>query len=188
MNRLPHDGESVINYSFTMQAGGKGSKGKLGCRYPRLTPPNPKNSPQCQTEAADGDLQVRIVGAVGADEPGSAVRQNLMNYGVIVDGVRVVEGQSTAVANILVEAKPGANRIMQYPGAAYALEPADLIILESLGGGVASGFVISQLEIRRDAIEQAIETADREGVEILLNPCQRAISCPISNLCWHIWS
>lgn len=105
-----------------------------------------------------------------------------------MDGVRVVEGQSTAVANILVEAKPGANRIRQYPGVAYALEPADLITLESLGGGVASGFVISQLEIRRDAIEQAIETADREGVEVLLSPCQRAISCPISNLWWHIWS
>jgi sugar/nucleoside kinase (ribokinase family) len=104
-----------------------------------------------------------MVGADSADKSGPPVRQNSMNYGMDVDGVRVVEGQSTAVANILVEAKSGANRVIRYPGAGYALEPADLMTLESLGGGVAPDLVISQLEIRRDAIEQAIETADREG-------------------------
>jgi ribokinase len=40
--------------------------------------------------------------------------------------------------------------------------------LESLGGGVAPDLVISQLEIRRDSIEQAIERAYREGVEVSL--------------------
>ncbi|KAL9124753.1 MAG: hypothetical protein Q9217_005949 [Psora testacea] len=42
--------------------------------------------------------------------------------------------------------------------------------LESLGGGVASDLAIAQLELRRDTIEQVIETAYREGVEVLLNP------------------
>jgi ribokinase len=168
VNRLPDDGETVIANSFTMQAGGKGANSAVAIH--RLTRPNPKNRPDDQKEAADDDIQVRMVGAVGADEFGPVVRQNLMNCGVAVDGVRIMEGQSTAVANILVEAGSGANRIMQYPGAAYALEPADFMTLESLGGGVAPDLVISQLEIRRDAIEQAIETADREGVEVLLNP------------------
>ena len=42
--------------------------------------------------------------------------------------------------------------------------------LEDLGGGIAPNLVIAQLEIGREAIEQAIETAHREGVEVLLNP------------------
>lgn len=59
---------------------------------------------------------------------------------------------------------------MQYPGAAHALEPKDFMTLESLGGGIAPDLLISQLEIRRDAVEQAVETAHREGVEVLMNP------------------
>ena len=89
---------------------------------------------------------------------------------VNADGVRVMEAKLTGVANILVEAGTRANRILQYPGAAYALEPADFMTLESLGGGMAPDFVILQLEIRLDTIEQAIETAHREGIEVLLNP------------------
>ena len=85
-------------------------------------------------------------------------------------GVRIINGQLTAVANILVKENSGANRIMQYPGAAYALEPKDFMTLESLGGGVAPDLIIAQLEIRRDTIEQAIEPVSREGVEVLLNP------------------
>lgn len=98
------------------------------------------------------------------------MRQHLLSCGVNVDGVRVMEGQATAVANILVKAGSGANSIVQYPGAAYALEPTDFMTLESLGGGVAPDLMILQLEIHRDTIEQAIATANREGVEVLLNP------------------
>lgn len=166
-DRLPDDGETVIATSFTMQAGGKGSNSAVAIY--RLTRPNPKNSPIAPQEGVD-DLRVRMVGAVGADEFGPLLRQNLTKCGVNVDGVRVLEGQSTAVANILVEAASGANRIMQYPGAGHALEPTEFMTLESLGGGVAPDLVIMQLEIHRDTIEQAIETAHREGVEVLLNP------------------
>lgn len=167
-DRLPDDGETVVATGFTMQAGGKGSNSAVAAY--RLTRPNPKNSPDAHQDAEEDNLRVRMVGAVGADEFGPPLKENLTKCGVNVDGVRVLEGQATAVANILVEAGTGANRIMQFPGAAYALEPSDFMTLESLGGGVAPDLVISQLEIRRDAIEQAIETANREGVEVLLNP------------------
>ncbi len=168
--RLPDNGETVVADAFTMQAGGKGANSAVATY--RLTRPNPKNtSPDALQEAVDdNEIRVRMVGAVGADEFGPLLKENLIKCGVNVDGVRVMQGQATGVANILVEAGSGANRIMQYPGAAYALEPADFMTLESLGGGVAPDLIISQLEIRRDTIEQAIETAHREGVELLLNP------------------
>lgn len=174
VDRLLDDGETVIANGFTMQGSGKGSNSAVATY--RLTRSNPKNRPAAHPthhEAFEDESQVRMVGAVGAvgaDEFGPALKENLAKKGINVDVVRVLEGQSTAVVNILVEAGTGANRFMQYHGAAYALEPTDFMTLEILGGGVAPDLIISQLEIRRDTIEQAIETANREGVEVLLNP------------------
>lgn len=167
-DRLPDNGETVIASTFTMQAGGKGANSAVATY--RLTRPNPKNNANDHQRDIDDDIRVRMVGAVGGDEFGPPLKENLVNCGVSADGVRVIEGQLTGVANILVEAASGANRIMQYPGAAYALEPTEFMTLESLGGGVAPDLIIAQLEIRRDTIEQAIETAHREGIEVLLNP------------------
>ena len=168
-DRLPDDGETVIASEFTMQAGGKGSNSAVATY--RLTRPNPKNKPSADKENIEDDIRVRMVGAVGgADGFGPPLIENLKKCGVNADGVRIIGGHKTGVANILVEAETGANRIMQYPGAAYALGPTDFMTLESLGGGVAPDLVIAQLEIGREAIEQAIETANREGVEVLLNP------------------
>ena len=127
-----------------MQAGGKGSNSAVACY--RLTRPNPKNlinddGPALDYE--DENIRVRKVGAVGADAPGAQLKENLMNCAVNVDGVRTIEGQATAVANILVGPATGANRIMQYPGAAYALEPSEFITAKSLGGGEPPNLLIA---------------------------------------------
>lgn len=176
VNRLPEDGETVVAKEFKMQGGGKGANSAVASY--RLSRPNPKNGPNAHNEADDNYLRVRMVGAVGEDEFGPNLKENLAKHGLNVDGVRVLKGQSTSVANILVEAGDGANRIMQYPGAADALEPADFMTLESLGGGVVPDLVIMQLEIRRETIIQAIETANREGVEVLLNPAPASYLIP----------
>lgn len=176
VNRLPKDGETVVAKEFKIQGGGKGANSAVATY--RLSRPNPKNGPSALHKADDNDLQVRMVGAVGKDEFGPTLKENLAKHGLNVDGVRVLKGQSTSVANILVEAGNGANRIMQYPGAANALEPADFMTLESLGGGVVPDLVISQLEIRQETIMQAIETANRAGIEVLLNPAPASYLIP----------
>lgn len=164
-DRLPDDGETVVASGFTEQPGGKGANAAVACY--RLTRPNPKGLPRTDNE---NDIRVRMIGAVGADEFGGPMKNNLLECGVNVDGVRVMKGQTTAVNNIILENDSGANRIMQHPGAAYALEPTEFMTLESLGGGVAPDLLISQLEIRRETVEQALETANRERVEVLMNP------------------
>ena len=166
--RLPDDGETVVASGFTEQPGGKGANTAVACY--RLTRPNPETRPEAYEEDVEHEIRVRMIGAVGADEYGGPMKDNLINCGVNVDGVRVMEGQATAVNNIILEKDSGANRIMQYPGAAYALEPTEFKTLESLGGGVAPDLLISQLEIRRATVEQALETANRERVEVLMNP------------------
>ena len=59
---------------------------------------------------------------------------------------------------------------MQYPGVNHSFQPSDFMTVESLGGGVRPDLMICQLELHREAIEQAIETAGREGIDVLLNP------------------
>ena len=167
VDRLPDDGETVVASNFIMQPGGKGSSSAVACY--RLTRPNPKNNgPTLDSE--DDDIRVRMVGAVGSDDLGAPLKDNLRDCGVNVDGVRTIEGQATAVANILVEKATGANRMMQFPGAANALEPSEYMTAENLGGGVRPDLLIAQLEIGRETVEQAIETANQEGIEVLLKP------------------
>lgn len=183
-DRIPDDGETVVASAFSMAPGGKGSNSAVAVH--RLTRANPKNRPPATahseaqeplTNDAEQDLggeietpSVRMVGAVGADQFGPALKQNLEDCGVNVDGVRTVQGQQTAVANILIESCTKANRIMQYPGVNHSFQPSDFMSVESLGGGVRPDLIICQLELSRDAIEQAIETAEREGIDVLLNP------------------
>ncbi|KAL8718631.1 MAG: hypothetical protein Q9225_004249 [Loekoesia sp. 1 TL-2023] len=176
-NRLPEDGETVVASAFSMAPGGKGSNSAVAVY--RLTRPNPNNrqSPVNETNEANerppnhnDEVHVRIVGAVGDDQFGPALKQNLQDCGVNVDAVRVVEGQQTAVANILIEADTGANRILQYPGINHSFKASDFTTVKSLGGGVAPDLVICQLELHREAIEQAVEMAGREGIDVLVNP------------------
>ena len=175
VKRLPDDGETVAASNFIINPGGKGSISAVSCY--RLTRSNPKNVVNDNGPAlspADDDIRVRMVGAVGVDDFGAPLKDNLMKCGVNVDGVRTLEGQKTAVANILVEASTGANRMIQFPGAADALEPSEFMTAESLGGGVPPDLLIAQLEVQRETIEQAIETANEEGIEVLLNPSPAA--------------
>lgn len=75
----------------------------------RLTRPNPKNNADASLEDVEDDIRVRMVGAIGTDEFGPALEENLVNCGLNVDGVRFMEGKLTGVAHILVEAGSGAN-------------------------------------------------------------------------------
>ena len=79
-DRIPDDGETVIASTFTMQAGGKGSNSAVATY--RLTRPNPKNNPNAHKEAEDDEIRVRMVGAVGSDEFGPPLIQNLTKCGV----------------------------------------------------------------------------------------------------------
>jgi len=49
---------------------------------------------------------------------------------------------------------------------------------EQLGSGVRPDLVISQLELRREAVEQILKTAHEAGIEVLLNaaPAQQILS------------
>ncbi|MCJ1381397.1 hypothetical protein MMC17_004507 [Xylographa soralifera] len=164
LERLPDSGETLTSTSFSTHAGGKGANSSVAAA--RLSRANPDGA-----RASTGpEITVRMIGAVGDDEFGPQRKADLERSGVDASRVDVVAGQKTGVCVIIVESDSGENRIMYNPGANHTLLPTQFTTFESLCGATRPDLLISQLEIRRDTIEQVLEVASEGGVDILLNP------------------
>lgn len=110
-----------------------------------------------------------MVGAVGADEFGPSLISGLKSDGIDTSTIKVVQGQPTGVAVILVEESSGENRILFNPGANHTLQPEDFATAESLGTPLPD-LVILQLEIPLPTVLQILKTAKEALVDVLLNP------------------
>jgi ribokinase len=87
--------------------------------------------------------------------------------------VRTVPGQFTGVSVAIVESDSGDNRLLYTTGANASLLPSDFLTLSSLSSPTTPptkpSLLISQLEIRRETVEQILETCAREHIDTLLN-------------------
>ncbi|WP_439619358.1 ribokinase [Hyphomonas sp.] len=128
---LPRPGETVTNARLARHPGGKGANQALAAR--RL--------------GAD----VRLIGAVGADEMAEEALKLLQAGGVDLSGVQHINGETTGVALIAVAAD-GENLIVVCPGANKALRPADV-------AGHAITHMMGVLEISADTLLAAAEAA-----------------------------
>ncbi|KAL3423186.1 Ribokinase [Phlyctema vagabunda] len=162
---VPAGGETMTATSFSTGPGGKGANQAVACA--RLSRANPSTDKSSST--SPGDVVVKMMGGVGADEFGPSLIASLERDGIDTSGVRVIEETSTGVAVILVEEESGENRILLNPGANHALRPADFKDPASLGTPLPD-LIILQLEIPFDTVLQILETARLAGVEVLLNP------------------
>ena len=107
--KLPRPGETVTGAKLARHPGGKGANQALAAR--RL--------------GAD----VRLVGAVGADEMAEEALKLLQAGGVDLSSVQHVNGETTGVALIAVS-MDGENQIVVCPGANAVLRPADVEFVE----------------------------------------------------------
>lgn len=110
-----------------------------------------------------------MLGAVGADEFGPPLLKGMKADGIDISSVRVVDGQSTGVAVILVEQASGENRILLNPGANHVLQPEDFMSVDALGSPKPN-LIILQLEIPLPTVLQILKTAREAGIPVLLNP------------------
>ena len=159
--RIPSGGETLTASSFSTGSGGKGANQAVAAARLSRTRSN--------ISASDCDINVRMIGAVGSDEFGPALIQGLKSDGIDTSAVRVIDGQTTGVAVILVEESSGENRILLNPGANHSLEPSAFITIASLGDPLPD-LVVLQLEIPLPTVLQILETAKDAGVDVLLNP------------------
>lgn len=103
---LPRPGETVGGARLARHPGGKGANQALAAR--RL--------------GAD----VQLVGAVGADDMAEEALKLLQTGGVDLSEVAHVNGETTGVALIAVDATSGENLIVVCPGANHVLRPEDV--------------------------------------------------------------
>jgi ribokinase len=146
--RLPGPGETVVGPRVEQHGGGKGANAAVA--------------------AARAGGRVHLIGAVGADDIGASVLDDLRAQGVDVGGVAVLDGEATGVALIVVD-PVGENQIAVGAGANAA------VTAEHVRRGLrdalpAAGCVLVSTEIPGEAVVAAVEAATAAGVRCVLNP------------------
>jgi ribokinase len=145
VDRHPARGETVTGQEFRTIPGGKGANQAVA--------------------AARAGAVVTMIGAVGDDPHGTALRAALTSSGVDTDSLRTTEGR-TGTAHIVVDSA-GSNSIVVIPGAngtVTALACGDEGVIAS------SATLLLQLELPLSAVVAGAEAARRHGVRTILTP------------------
>ena len=149
VDHLPAPGETVTGGRFAQHHGGKGGNQAVA--------------------AARLGAATFFVGAVGADDFGTAARAALESDGVDVAELRTLPDQATGVALILVDAT-GENCIAVAGGANVALEPVHAReSLERIGAGPGDVVLVGH-EIPTKTATEALRLAKAAGATTLFNP------------------
>jgi ribokinase len=144
--RIPVAGETITGSNFFTAPGGKGANQSYA--------------------AAKLGGETAMLGRVGEDDFGRAMRSNLASAGCDVSGVRTVPGPS-GVALIFV-AENGANSIVIAPGANRKLAPEDIQADASLFNGCRVALL--QLETPMETVTAAAVYAKGRGARVILDP------------------
>jgi ribokinase len=146
---LPTPGQTVIGHGLRRAFGGKGANQAVALARLGAT--------------------VRMVGRVGDDEDGTALRGALDAAGVGTDLVGVTTGEPTGLAVVSVD-DAADNAIVVIPGANASLEPADVDAAALAGAGL----VVAQLEVPVPTVEAALRLARAAGALVVLNAAPAA--------------
>lgn len=136
-----------------------------------LTAPGGKGANQAVAAARMG-AHVRMVGRVGEDAFGHALRQSLAEAGVDVSGLRSTSGAPTGTSLIMLAVGVD-NSIVFAPGANGRMTLADLDAIDWSEAAV----LLVQFEIPLAVTVEAMRRAREAGILILLDPAP-ALACP----------
>jgi ribokinase len=143
---IPLAGETILGGELLESPGGKGA------------------NQACAAAKLGGSAA--MVGCVGDDDFGRAMRQNLAGAGCDVSRIGVRPGAS-GVALVFVS-EQGENAIVVAPGANAKFSPADILAhAECLDGATA---LLLQLESPMETVMAAAKAARERGVLVILDP------------------
>jgi ribokinase len=149
VDRLPDPGETRLGSDLTVWCGGKGGNQAVAAAL----------------VGADRGVLVALVGAVGDDADGTALRQGLREGGVDIADVALRRGVRSGVALITVS-DDGENTIVVAPGANAT------VTVEDVQGPLRSrapDLVLAQGELPSDVVDASIRAAVAQGARPVLN-------------------
>jgi len=144
---FPRPGETIFGKSFDLGFGGKGANQAVAARL-------------CGAD-------VVMVAKVGNDLFGAATVKNFAALGIDTTHVGVVDGVSSGVAPIFVDAD-GQNRIIVVKGANDLLKPADVDAAAAALRGVDT--IILQFEIPLETVYYTVQFAREHKIRCIVNP------------------
>ena len=147
--RLPSPGETVLGGRFFEANGGKGANQAVAAARAALSP-------------------VAFVAAVGDDRFGQQSLDNFRREGLLCEHLRVVPGEATGVALILVDAE-AENMIAVASGANAHLSIADVDRLPD-AWFAPGGVFLACLESPLRTVRHALARARVSGMTTILNP------------------
>ncbi|MCE9547031.1 MAG: ribokinase [Planctomycetia bacterium] len=151
--RLPRPGETIVGGVFFRARGGKGANQAVAA---------------ARAGIGEGICHVALIGAIGDDDLGRDALTALAREGLIVDDVKIVAGEPTGVALILVDAA-GENLIGVASGANSRLRPDDVDAVPDQLFAQATVFLAS-LETPRETVARGLARARQAGLTTILNP------------------
>jgi ribokinase len=144
---FPRPGETIFGKKFDLGFGGKGANQAVAARL-------------C-------GAAVCMVAKVGSDLFGPATIENFHSFGIDASHVRIVEGASSGVAPIFVDAS-GQNSIIVVKGANDALLPQDVDLAAPILR--KADCIVLQFEIPLNTVYHTIHFAKSNGIRCILNP------------------
>jgi ribokinase len=153
-SRLPRGGETLIGESFATVSGGKGANQAVA--------------------AARLGAQVSMVGCVGNDAYGEALREALLAEQIDCQAVSTVE-DSSGVALIVVDDN-SQNAIVIVAGANGALTPEVIDRFDAVLQ--AADVIICQLEVPDATVGHALKRGRELGKTVILNPAPASRPLP----------
>jgi ribokinase len=146
---LPRPGETITGGSFEMAGGGKGANQAVA--------------------AARAGASVALVGAVGADEFGARLLEELAGEGVSVAGVARLQEAATGVAAIVVDER-GENQIAVASGANHLLRAGDVERAFRELDLTQARCALLSLEVEDEVLVEGAERAVARGMAVVVNP------------------
>lgn len=166
VHKIPHPGETVISSSFSTSGGGKGANSAIAAHH--------------------GGATSIFVTALGTDQDGHILHQQLTRYGVNLDYIHVLDDQHSGKAFISVDDQ-GENSITVVSGANALLSPT--LALDTLGlliDSSCSQVIQLNAELPLETTESVLEYADEQEIPAVFNIAP--MSSPFASLIGqHSW-
>ena len=155
VDKMPLPGETILGKNFTLVPGGKGANqayaiGKLG-------------------------TNVSMLGAIGNDEYGKKLLENLNSVNVDTTAVSKFDNINTGCAFINVD-ETGENSIIVISGANKNITKE--MILDNINVIENSDIIVMQLEIPIEIVTLVAKTAKEKGKIVILDPAPAVYNIP----------